>query len=89
VRALISAFCNTNAVNFHDLSGEGYSFLADQVITLNRLNPQIAARLLTPLTRWKKYNPARQQMMKAELERIQADPELSRDVYEVVSKSLG
>ncbi|MEX2334991.1 MAG: aminopeptidase N [Pseudohongiella sp.] len=88
VRALISAFCNMNAVNFHNLSGEGYTFLADQVITLNRLNPQIAARLLTPLTRWKKYNPARQQLMKAELERIMAEPELSRDVYEVVSKSL-
>ncbi len=87
-RALISAFCNMNAVNFHALSGEGYTFLADQVITLNRLNPQIAARLLTPLTRWQKYNQQRQHLMKAELERIQADPELSRDVYEVVSKSL-
>lgn len=88
VRALISAFCNMNAVNFHDLSGDGYVFLADQVITLNRLNPQIAARLLTPLTRWKRYNPARQQLMKAQLERVQAEPELSKDVYEVVSKSL-
>lgn len=88
VRALISAFCNMNAVNFHDFSGEGYSFLADQVITLNTQNPQIAARLLTPLTRWKRYNPARQQLMKAQLERVQADPELSKDVYEVVSKSL-
>ncbi|MBC53636.1 MAG: aminopeptidase N [Gammaproteobacteria bacterium] len=88
VRALIGAFCNMNAVNFHDLSGEGYSFLADQVIVLNRLNPQIAARLLTPLTRWKRYSPARQQLMKAQLERVQAAPELSKDVYEVVSKSL-
>jgi aminopeptidase N len=88
VRALISAFCNMNAVNFHDLSGEGYAFLADQVITLNRLNPQIAARLLTPLTRWKRYHPARQQLMKAQLERVQSQPELSKDVYEVVSKSL-
>jgi aminopeptidase N len=88
VRALIGSFCNMNAVNFHDLSGEAYAFLADQVIALNRLNPQIAARLLTPLTRWKKYNPTRQQLMKTELERIQSDPELSKDVYEVVSKSL-
>src|SRR5690606_15592399 len=88
VRALISAFCNSNAVNFHQLSGEGYSFLADQVIALNLMNPQIASRLLTPLTRWKKYNLARQALMKAQLQRIADQPQLSPDVYEVVSKSL-
>lgn len=88
VRALISAFCNMNAVNFHELSGKGYEFLADQVIALNLLNPQIAARLLTPLTRWKKYNVARQGLMKAQLERIGAEPKLSKDVFEVVTKSL-
>jgi len=88
VRALISAFCNSNAVNFHQLSGEGYSFLADQVIALNLMNPQIASRLLTPLTRWKKYNLARQALMKAQLQRIADQAQLSPDVYEVVSKSL-
>ncbi|TFH72418.1 aminopeptidase N [Gammaproteobacteria bacterium LSUCC0112] len=88
VRSLISAFCNSNAVNFHHISGEGYAFLADQVITLNLSNPQIASRLLTPLTRWKKYNPIRQALMKAQLERVAAQPELSKDVFEVVSKSL-
>lgn len=88
IRALIGAFANQNAVNFHRADGAGYRFLADQIITLNALNPQIASRLLTPLTRWRKYAPARQSLMKAELERILASGELSSDVYEVVSKSL-
>ncbi|WP_349616607.1 aminopeptidase N [Azotobacter salinestris] len=88
VRALIGAFANQNHVNFHRADGLGYRFLADQVIMLNALNPQIAARQLAPLTRWRKYDEARQALMKAELERILASGELSSDVYEVVSKSL-
>lgn len=88
VRALIGAFANQNLVNFHRIDGAGYRFLADQVITLNALNPQIASRLLAPLTRWRKYDDARQALMRAELERILASGELSSDVYEVVSKSL-
>jgi aminopeptidase N len=88
VRALISAFSNSNPVNFHQMSGEGYHFLADQIIALNLKNPQIASRLLTPLTRWKKYNLTRQELMKAQLQRIADLPELSRDVFEVVNKSL-
>nr|WP_324258692.1 aminopeptidase N [Cellvibrio fontiphilus] len=88
IRALIASFCNGNAINFHANKGAGYVFLADQIILLNKQNPQIASRLLTPLTKWKKYNPARQQLMKAQLERIMAEPELSKDVFEVVSKSL-
>nr|WP_322939768.1 aminopeptidase N [Pseudomonas sp. s4] len=88
VRALIGTFANQNLINFHRADGAGYRFLADQVITLNALNPQIASRLLAPLTRWRKYGPARQALMKAELERILASGELSSDVYEVVSKSL-
>ncbi|WP_407291114.1 aminopeptidase N [Stutzerimonas zhaodongensis] len=88
VRALIGAFANQNLVNFHRADGAGYRFLADQVIVLNTLNPQIASRLLAPLTRWRKYDLSRQGLMKAELERIMASGELSSDVYEVVSKSL-
>ena len=88
VRALIGAFANQNLVNFHRADGAGYRFLADQVITLNALNPQIASRLLAPLTRWRKYDSRRQALMKTELERILASGELSSDVYEVVSKSL-
>lgn len=88
VRALIGAFANQNLVNFHRADGAGYRFLADHVITLNALNPQIASRQLAPLTRWRKYDEARQTLMRAELERILASGELSSDVYEVLSKSL-
>ncbi|MCU9950104.1 aminopeptidase N [Pseudomonas sp. PDM13] len=88
VRALIGAFANQNLVNFHRADGAGYRFLADHVITLNALNPQIASRQLAPLTRWRKYDEARQKLMRAELERILASGELSSDVYEVLSKSL-
>lgn len=88
IRALVASFCNSNAINFHADAGAGYKFLADQIIVLNTQNPQIASRLLTPLTKWKKYSPERQRLMKAELERIMAEPDLSKDVFEVVSKSL-
>ncbi|MFP3515384.1 aminopeptidase N [Pseudomonas sp. SIMBA_077] len=88
VRALIGAFAGQNLVNFHAADGSGYRFLADLVIELNRLNPQIASRQLAPLTRWRKYDSARQALMKAELERIRNSGELSSDVFEVVSKSL-
>ncbi|WP_328716472.1 aminopeptidase N [Halomonas elongata] len=86
VRALIGAFAQ-NRVNFHRLDGEGYKLLADVVIKLNRLNPEIAARLITPLTRWARYDETRQELMKAELERIRAE-DLSPNVYEVVEKAL-
>ncbi len=88
VRSVIGAFCGQNAVNFHQYDGGGYRFLADQVIQLNSTNPQIASRLLGPLSKWRKFLPQQQSLMKAELERIAAEPKLSRDVYEVVSKSL-
>ncbi len=88
VRALIGAFANQNLTGFHQADGSGYRFLADQVIALNALNPQIASRLLAPLTRWRKFDGARQALMRAELERIRDCGELSSDVFEVVSKSL-
>ena len=88
VRSVIGAFCFNNAVSFHKPDGSGYEFLADQVLTLNGINPQIASRLLTPLTRWKKYSRERQELMQTALRRILAAPNLSPDVYEVVSKSL-
>ena len=88
VRALIAAFCAQNPLHFHDVSGAGYEFLADRIIELNALNPQIAARQLTPLTRWKKYDATRQQLMREQLQRIAAQKDLSKDVYEVVAKSL-
>lgn len=88
VRALVGAFCAQNPLHFHDVSGAGYEFLADRIIELNALNPQIAARQLTPLTRWKKYDLTRQQLMREQLQRIAAQKDLSKDVYEVVAKSL-
>ncbi|WP_024460037.1 aminopeptidase N [Marinimicrobium sp. LS-A18] len=88
IRALVGAFTNANPINFHRADGAGYRFLGDQILRLNSVNPQIAARLVTPFTRWKRYPKALQELMHAELERIKAEPKLSKDVYEVVSKSL-
>jgi len=88
VRSVIGVFCNSNPVNFHCDGGEGYRFLADQVLALDKLNPQIAARLLTPLTRWRRFSEQKQALMKGELVRIMSEPKLSSDTYEIVSKSL-
>ena len=87
VRSLIGAFCGQNHIGFHDASGSGYEFLADQVIVLDKINPQIASRLLTPLTRWKKFDASRQRLMQIQLQRIKATENLSKDVFEVVQKS--
>ena len=88
VRALVGAFAGQNLLNFHQVDGAGYEFLADQIICLNKLNPQIASRLLGPLSKWKSYDDAAADKMKLALKRIMAEPELSKDVFEVVSKSL-
>ncbi|MEX0942455.1 MAG: aminopeptidase N [Pseudomonadales bacterium] len=87
-RALISPFASASLGNFHRVSGEGYQFLADRVIELNAINPQVASRMLSPLTRWKKFDESRQRLMKAELERILAQEDLSPDVYEIASRSI-
>jgi aminopeptidase N len=89
VRALIGAFTQGNSLRFHEPGGEGYVFLADNVLALDPVNPQIAARLVAPFTMWKRYDEHRAQLMKAQLERIGQAPKLSRDVHEIVSKSLG
>ncbi len=88
VRSLIGVFCNSNLINFHHESGKGYRFLADNVIALDKLNPQIASRQLTPLTKWRRYDLERQALMREELARVLAEPGLSRDTYEIASKSL-
>ena len=89
VRALIGAFAGANAVRFHAADGAGYRFLADRVLELDPLNPQVAARLLTPLGRWRRFDKARQKKIRAQLERILARDGLSRDVYEIAKKTLG
>ena len=88
VRALIGVFCQSNPIRFHAADGAAYTFLTEQVLTLNVINPQIAARMLNPFTRWRKYDPHRQALMQAELEQIRQAPALSPDVYEIVIKSL-
>ncbi len=89
VRAVIGAFCGQNHVNFHEASGAGYEFLGEQAMQLDAINPQIAARLITPLTRWRKFDAERQRMMREQLRRIGDREGVSRDVNEIVSKSLG
>jgi aminopeptidase N len=89
VRALIGVFAQANPVHFHAADYRGYTFLADRILELNSFNPQIAARLIAAFTRWRQYDPARQQGMRNQLERILAAPDLSPDVYEIATKSLG
>ncbi len=88
VRSLYSAFAMNNPVRFHAADGSGYDFLTDGIIELNAINPQIAARLLTPMRDWKRYTEDRQIMLKAALERILAQDDLSPNVFEIASKSL-
>lgn len=88
VRAVIGVFCQQNLVNFHDETGEAYKFLAGYVIELDNLNPQIASRLMMPLTRWRKFNANRQELMIEQLKRIYEKNDLSKDVREILEKSL-
>ena len=88
VRALLGGFGIRNPANFHRADGAGYALLADAILQLDTMNPQIAARLLTPFVSWRKFTPDRQTLMHAQLERIHNQQTLSKDVYEVVVKSL-
>jgi len=88
VRSLIGAFATGNLARFHAADGAGYAFLVDRVLELDPANPQIAARLLRALSRWRRYDPARQTLMRAQLERVAATSGLSKDVYEIAAKSL-
>jgi len=88
VRAVYSAFVQTNLRNFHSRDGSGYQLIADEVVELNAINPQMASALAKPLTRWRRFAGARPGLMKQALERIAACDNLSPDVFEVVSKSL-
>lgn len=87
VRSLISSFAGANPVGFHSADGSGYALLGDAVRKLQSDNPQIASRMLAPLTRFKRYAHG-QDMMRAELSAIAALDNLSQDVFEVVQRSL-
>jgi len=87
VYALIGTFCHRNRVNFHVKSGEGYRFLREVVEKLDKLNPQVAARMLKPLTTWKRYDKERQALMREQLT-ILAKQKCSPDLYELITKSV-
>ncbi|VAW82556.1 Membrane alanine aminopeptidase N [hydrothermal vent metagenome] len=88
VRALIGRFCTGNQIRFHSDDGSGYRFLGDQVIELDAINPQMAARLVSALSRWRRFDAKRQMLMQDELKRIANLGKISKDVFEIVSKSL-
>ena len=87
VYSLIRAF-SVNHVRFHAADGGGYAFVGDQVLALDKLNPQVAARIARGFDRWKRFDPARQTKSRAQLERIRDVAGLSRDVAEIVGKAL-
>jgi aminopeptidase N len=87
LRSLAGTF-GANHWAFHSRDGRGYAFLADMIIAADKLNPQIAARMVPPLGRWRRLEPKRAAMMREQLERIAATPGLSKDVFEQASKSL-
>ena len=87
LRSLIGAFA-ANQRWFHDEHGEGYRLLADQLIAVDRINPQSAARLAVPLGRWRRFDARRAGLMRAELERIMATEGMSKDVLEMASRAL-
>ena len=87
LRSLVGVF-GMNQARFHDASGAGYRFLADEVLAVDAINPQSASRLVQPLTRWRRFGELRAALMRSELKRILDRPGLSKDVYEVASKGL-
>ncbi|MCB2059346.1 MAG: aminopeptidase N C-terminal domain-containing protein, partial [Novosphingobium sp.] len=88
VRSLYMSFAG-NPGAFHAASGEGYRIIADLILALDPINPQTAARFVPPLGRWRRIESGRAELMRGELERIAAAPNLSRDTHEQVTKSLG
>ncbi len=87
VRSLIGAF-TSNLVGFHREDGMGYAFLADRIIELNLINPQMAARLVSVFNNWKNYSEPNKSAMKAQIQRISELDNLAKDVTEIVSKAL-
>jgi len=88
VRSLIAVFAHANAINFHKRDGTGYVFHTDRILELDKINPQIAARMIAPLGKWRRFDEARQSLIKAQLQRIVDTKGLSNDTFEMASKSL-
>ena len=88
LRALVATFASFNPAQFHEASGAGYRFLADQVLAVDGFNPMTAARLVEPLCNWRRYTPQLGGLMKAQLSRVAETSGLSKNVYELASKAL-
>jgi aminopeptidase N len=88
VRSVLGVFGRLNMLGFHGIDGAGYQFLAEQVVKLDSINPQVAARIVAPFTHWQHLDTTRQLLMKNALQSILDTPNLSKDVYEIVSKTL-
>ena len=88
VRSLVSMFANANPAGFHSLDGSGYEFIGSQVLEIGQRNSQVAARLCSVFSAWKKYDAVRQGLMKAQLVRIRDTPGVSKDVFEIASRSI-
>jgi len=86
-RSLISTFCG-NLAHFHSPDGQGYRFLTDSVLEIDRVNPQVAARMVSSFAQWKKFDVIRAELMRLELEKILAAESLSSDTFEVVNRCL-
>ncbi len=89
VRALLGSYARGNPVSFNRVDGAGYRFMAEKIVELDRMNPQTAARLAGCFGRWRRFNEARRELVKKELEKIIRSDNISKDLYEVVSKTLG
>jgi aminopeptidase N len=88
VRSLIGAFASGNPLHFHETSGRGYAFLADWIMQLDSINPSIAARMMEPLTQWRRLDHHRASLMREKLQMILARPGLSKDCFEIATKGL-
>jgi aminopeptidase N len=88
LRALVQTFCAANPDRFHDASGAGYRFLADQILAADGFNPMVAARLIEPLGSWRRYKPELGALMREQLQRIVDTPGLSKNVFEMASRAL-
>jgi len=87
-RSLVGAFAMGNPLHFHRADGAGYSLVANHIIRLNKTNPQMAARLITPFLQWQRFSEPQQGLMQSALQRIADVSELSPDVYEIVNRAL-
>ena len=86
--SLLGAFAHANPLYFHQIDGQGYALISEFILKLDHTNPQVAARLLSAFNLWRRYNRERQEMMCEQLEHIQAQPALSKDVSEIIDRIL-